>query len=248
MSLRKDIWRKLQLGWYRRFPPRRLTIAGFSFDVSDPAISPAIRWYMVQQAVLGYGYEDDEIMMLNKSLEPGDRVVELGCGVGVTSVIACDRVGSANYRGYEANPQLTALISRNLRTNGFDGEVRQAAVVPGDESTVTFHVASEFWSSSLVRRTDVSESRELTVPAEKLATILEEFHPNTLVIDIEGGELSLLEAVDLPGVTKLFLELHPHVIGENECQRLLEKFTSQGWQLESGRIVRDVKFLSRESA
>jgi Methyltransferase FkbM domain len=43
--------------------------------------------------------------------------------------------------------------------------------------------------------------------------MIEKIHPTVLIVDIEGGEVTVFDGVRLDGVEKVLIELHPHVIG-----------------------------------
>ncbi|MEM9160675.1 MAG: hypothetical protein AAGB46_16625, partial [Verrucomicrobiota bacterium] len=63
---------------------------------------------------------------------------------------------------------------------------------------VTFHVAKDFWSSSLLDNT--AGSVAVTAPATGLAQAVAQHRANVLIMDVEGAEHAILTRSDLTGV------------------------------------------------
>ncbi|MBY0397947.1 MAG: FkbM family methyltransferase, partial [Thermoleophilia bacterium] len=63
-------------------------------------------------------YEGGEAKALRKVLRPGDRVLELGAGVGLLSTISAMVKGVERVTAVEANPGLIPLIRETHRLNG----------------------------------------------------------------------------------------------------------------------------------
>ena len=62
-------------------------------------------------------YERPERAAIKKSLRPGDRVLDLGGGIGCTGVVAGRIVGGENLMIVEANADLLDDITENLAAN-----------------------------------------------------------------------------------------------------------------------------------
>jgi hypothetical protein len=50
-----------------------------------------------------------------------------------------------------------------------------------------------------------------------------------LVMDIEGAELELLSRAELPGVERIFCELHDHLYGLDGIQEITTQLARKGW-------------------
>lgn len=59
----------------------------------------------------------------------GDRVLDLGCGVGAAALCLAMRVAGVAVEGLEVQPELVALARRNAAANGLDGRL---ALFEGD--------------------------------------------------------------------------------------------------------------------
>lgn len=151
-----------------------------------------------------------ERALLAAALRDGDRVLELGGGIGMVSIACALRLGSAAVTTYEANAALEGLIRDNHVLNGVAPEVRMAMV--GERAgTRSLHVAGMFSHSSVY---DVGETeRVVPVPVHAFAMVLEELRPSVLVVDIQGAERDPFLWRDLPGVRLVLVELHPHIMG-----------------------------------
>jgi tRNA1(Val) A37 N6-methylase TrmN6 len=59
------------------------------------------------------------------TLRRGNRVLDLGCGVGVLGVLLAQRETGLTLDGIELNPMAAELAQRNLRENNLQGEILQ---------------------------------------------------------------------------------------------------------------------------
>lgn len=67
-------------------------------------------------------YEAKEARSIFKVVKPGDRVLELGSGIGIiTSIIA--KIAEVSVWAFEANPSTAALAQRVIDANGINNVV-----------------------------------------------------------------------------------------------------------------------------
>ena len=83
---------------------------------------------------------DPVLLAASLPVKAGERVLELGCGVGVASLCLMRRVAGVHVSGVEFNPKLADLARRNGRENGlslniFDGDISD---MPRDLLTQSF--------------------------------------------------------------------------------------------------------------
>ena len=83
---------------------------------------------------------DPVLLAASLSVTAGERVLELGCGVGVASLCLMRRVRGVDVSGIEMNPALADLARRNGRQNSlhlkvFDGDISN---MPRDLITQSF--------------------------------------------------------------------------------------------------------------
>src|SRR5262247_257224 len=79
----------------------------------------------LHQPALGYRVAIDPILLAAACpAEPGERVVDLGCGVGTAALCLAHRVADVRCVGVDLQPELTALADRNAQENKLTDRVR----------------------------------------------------------------------------------------------------------------------------
>ena len=162
---------------------------------------------------------------------PGDTILELGAGLGVVSAAVRKHTLASRIVAFEPNPDLLQFIPLTHKLNGVTGvEVRHGVVKSDPKSpTVCFYQHRDVWMSSLLN-THPELMRKLEVPAYRLQELLDEIRPQILLMDIEGGELELMEgARNLGSVRSIAIELHEAIYGADGAQRLFENFARLGF-------------------
>ncbi len=192
----------------------------------DPAIiTPKIR-----RSIEAGRYEREERAGTGKFLKPGDRVIELGAGIGFVSSYISKVLGVRDVMCVEADPQLCAFIARVHRENGIEGaEIRNLVALNdgGAPGAVPFYVREPFWSSSL--DPDEEYVRRVDVPCERLSALVREFRANVLIVDIEGGERDLFSPADLSGIDRIFLEIHTRKIRRIGIRKCFDALSAAGF-------------------
>ena len=200
------------------------------------------------EAIGKRSYERCELTAVRAALQPGDRVLELGSGIGVVSTAVAEIVGARNVLCCEANPVAAALLRRTLALNGCESGVCEGAVVSdgpdGSDSTLPFNVASNFLASSVA--SEDSPGQTIEVRALRLEPLIDQHRIDSLVIDIEGDECALLDRARLETIRKIVVELHPRVTGIDETASLLDRLSASGLLVRWDLVNEDVFVLERE--
>ncbi len=165
------------------------TIRGIRMDVPRSILQPDV-WHSL---VHGY-YEGSEIDSLLYAIRPGDRILEIGAGIGFISSFAARELHAAHLIVVEAEPRLIPVIRRTHELNGVTADVRNVAVTATGGS-VEFNRQPSFWASSLL---DLPGGTTVRLPAQRLQALVEEAEPDVLIVDVEGGEGQLFEAFQPP--------------------------------------------------
>jgi 16S rRNA (guanine1207-N2)-methyltransferase len=74
--------------------------------------------FLSRPGVFGYGFFDDGARALSEVMEarPGDRVLDLGCGVGTVGILAARKVGADGAETFaDSNVRAIALVQHNTR-------------------------------------------------------------------------------------------------------------------------------------
>jgi len=176
-------------------------------------------------------YEAKETRAALRSIDAGDRVLELGAGIGYMSALLMKHRAPLAYTAYEANPWLIDYIAAVHAANAIEGVSVHNAVLGAADGEETFHLRPNFLASSLspgpgdgaggvigtarVRRRAVTEA-------------VEEAAPTALICDIEGGEADLLARADLSSLRVAIIELHPQITGPAGVRRVFEACLGAG--------------------
>lgn len=218
------------------------TIAFDGFDVRvDLDRWPA----KILRALLRRHYEKHELRLVSRLLKPQDRVVELGCAIGVVALAASRIVPPEQIFCFDANPDMVAEAARNFERNGKAVSVENTILTAGPDETgeVTFYKTPYFLSSSLKPRS--ADAEPVTVPAVSLDNVIATRSANVLIVDIEGGEFGLLDQADLSMIDTLILELHVSLADVPACLHLISALEDRGLVLDVDLVAHNVFVFAR---
>lgn len=193
----------------RSFAPADMYLNGVRVPDDPLVITPAIR-----AAILGGAFETREARHIPEIVEPGDRVLEIGAGIGFISTILARQELVASVIAVEANPHLMDYMTHLHEVNGADKVRRLNAVLTDAEEpgVATFYLRRDFWMGSLMAGPNPYIGT-VEVPTRNFSAILREEAISLIVCDVEGAEAFLFSDADLSGVDRVFLELHDHITG-----------------------------------
>jgi FkbM family methyltransferase len=191
----------------------------------DPAIiTPAIR-----RAIVEGRFETEEARQIPRIVRPGDRVLEIGAGIGFISTLLSRERRVASVLAVEANPHLIEYMTRLHMRNRVRKVRRLNAVLTNDPvDRMTFYLRRDFWMGSLMPGPNPYTGK-VDVPTRNLNALLQEEGIDLIVCDVEGAEAILFQEADLAGVDRVFLELHDHVTGLAAVGRLFGTMAAQGF-------------------
>jgi len=188
-------------------------------------------------------YEGQEVQGALAVIRPGDRVLEMGAGLGLVGAIAAQNTAPEAVLSFEANPALIPHIRALYELNGLQDTIavhNQVVIsAPDRPETMPFHVRNSFLGSSLID-SDNRATTVVQVPTIAYDEITRAFAPDVLLMDIEGGELEFLRHASLEGLRAVVIEFHPEAYGRDgmrECKRILER---AGFRKEPGLCTRHV--------
>jgi len=186
---------------------------GVRLCLDHPVISP----WMHQRMFRG-DYEEIEADMLASCIEPGERILEVGGGLGFMAAFACLQAPDVQAVVYEANPGLVGVAEHTKRLNNVDFDFRNA-MLGAQRGTAEFHVHAAFWASSASHES--SDSTTIDVPMHDVNQVLREQDFTMLVMDIEGGEIDLIPEMNLESISRVVIETHPSVTGAKSVSKML---------------------------
>lgn len=216
-----------------------MSIHGVEVAVDPEHVSPKM-----MRALRSGEYERPEAAQIDQIVQEGDRVVELGAGLGLISAKVALTGRARHVAVYEANPRLIPLIARTHALNGAAVEVENAVVIPASgPATLPFYIRRDFWASSLSPE-PWGYDTVIDVPTVSFADMLVRHAPTMLIVDIEGGELELFRDVPLTGVRKVYIELHQNVVGRVGMKRIFDFFSSRDFHYDQWHSARNVILFS----
>lgn len=231
----KSPFRGLRLLAHRLLGRKTTRVDGLTISC-DPAVVPR----SVVTALVKGSYEAPERVLVAKAIRPGDRVVEIGTGMGVVSLLCNRLAGAGNVLSFEANAALEPAIRANFALNGMTPRLRLKAVTT-DGGPISFFRNDNVISSSVYDRG--LEAERVVVESEAIGRVLDEEQADVLVIDVEGAEIDLLADDRVARLREIIVETHAHIVGETETKAMIAGLVARGF-VETGRIHKNVR-LSR---
>jgi FkbM family methyltransferase len=202
-------------------------INGIELAIEPDVMSPA----MIEVMRAGT-YEGTEAREIARIVQPGERVVELGAGIGFVAITAMKTDKVNTLAAYEANPYLIPLIRKNALLNGVGFDVHNAIVDSrANTGTAPFYLRTDFWASSMSPK-PWGYVEEVTVPLVSFDAVRERYRPTMLIVDIEGAEEHLFRDVALTGIKKIYVELHQNVIGRVGMKNVFDFMSSKDFHYD----------------
>lgn len=135
-------------------------------------------------------YESYNVPAFLEAVSPGDIVYDVGAHVGYFTAIAALRVGAAGrVVAFEPRPVNLRLLRGHVKVNRLDNVTVVGVGVGRETGSARFEEGTGSGTGKL------SGSGALTVPVVHLDGVVEEGYPapDFIKIDVEGGELDVLE-------------------------------------------------------
>lgn len=168
-------------------------------------------------------YEKEERFFCEKYLTHKDNVLEIGGGFGVISSVIKNQIKEGRLVVIEANYKNIHYIKKNLKNNNFNDVKVENVFISNSSGKTKFYLNESFLRSSSKLKT----KNEVLVNNVKLKDIFREYKNcfNTLVIDIEGGEIELFEEnleLITKFVSKIIIEVHPKILGNLKTNEFIK--------------------------
>ncbi|UAW98653.1 hypothetical protein KEM63_01315 [Halopseudomonas nanhaiensis] len=195
----------------------------------DSAFPPRLAYYF-----LVGDYEQSDLELISEHVVPGDRVLELGGGVGVTASWAARCSGQAIVV-VEPNRVLHGQIAVNIALNGQAGRVVDGMAVSDAHTTesITLGIHEDFWWSG-AQRVD-QFIKQVECKALKISELLAHHKPSVLVVDIEGLETTLFPCRLNPELRLILVEIHTPDIGDRSTVEVINAISEMGLKLSRVR-------------
>lgn len=202
------------------------------FGVKLP-LDPEIISPLIANLIRKGTYEDREANQIGKLIQPGERILEIGGGIGFISALCAKSPNTQAVRVFEANPNLLPFINGVYALNGVQNAEAFNAILTNDPATpsLDFYLREDFWGSSVFPAAGRYTSA-VSVPTRSFRQEIQDFKPSLIICDIEGGELDLFRDADLTGVRRVVVEVHQAVIGGHGIKAIFDAFSALNFHYE----------------
>jgi FkbM family methyltransferase len=169
-------------------------------------------------------------------LEPEDRVMELGAGIGYIGLLCARRLAPGQVHSFEANPMMEPIIRGNYALN--DGATPDLTIglLSEEPGEAEFYVPKMFWAAST---TPIPGARTIKTPRISLNERVRTLQTSFLIMDIEGGEIDVIETLEPGTLRKIAMELHPEVTGQEAIDGMFNRLSQHGfdcrWRSNAGQ-------------
>lgn len=122
------------------------------------------------------------------TINTGETWMDCGGNVGAFTLLACSK--GAKVKVYEPDPFNCEMIKKNLELNGYDAEIKQAALVHNDTKEIILFIGNNgnVWRNSIVKKWN---NKGIKVPCLNFES--EAKNMDCCKMDIEGAEMLILE-------------------------------------------------------
>ena len=227
-------------------------IAAHFAGVDVPA-SPFLNPKRIERINAGR-YEGQEIAGAQHLVQPGDKVMEMGAGLGIVGAVSVAAKKGAKLLSFEANPSLIPHIRSLYALNRLKSraEVRNQVLIsaPDRPSTLPFAVHNSYLGSSLTGDPDRA-LKMVDVETADFNAVAQKYQPNVMLMDIEGGELEVLQHADLAALKSLrglVIEFHPDQYGVSGMKKTKNVLREAGFARIDDLSTRTVWIAERQVA
>jgi FkbM family methyltransferase len=187
-------------------------------DVSEP----------IWSALIDGTYEAKEAYWVKKAVIRGDRILELGAGLGIIATVLA-ATEDVHICAFDAHPGMVELAQNVIRANNRNNvTLAQGLMTAGAPRDFQFYLREDFWMSSIFE-TQGPFQQAITLKSINVDEFIVAAGITLLVMDIEGGEEYLLQNAQLPGVERVFVELHDHLYGLSGIRRMTTAMARKGF-------------------
>lgn len=131
---------------------------------------------------------NDTYQKKGMKINSGENWMDCGGNVGAFALLACSK--GAHVTIYEPDPYNCEMIEKNLKLNGFEGTIKQAALVHNNKQETYLFIGNNnnVWRNSIVKKWN---NKGIKVPCLNFEA--ESEHYDCCKMDIEGAEMPILE-------------------------------------------------------
>jgi FkbM family methyltransferase len=176
-------------------------------------------------------YDQRELGLMRRFLEPGGDMVDVGAHVGMYSVAAALAVrGRGRVLAFEPNPAARRQLEANVALNGCDNVLVSAAAVAAEPGEALLHVpATSDPSFSSLGGGRFAEGEPVRVPTTTLDAEVGAagLSPAFVKVDVEGAELGVLDGAERTLASRPVLLVE---VGDATARPVAERLAARGYE------------------
>lgn len=200
--------------------------------------------YSVLRFIDDGSYENEEASIVQAKLEPEDRVLELGTGMGFISALCAKKIGDQSIHTYEANPRMISVIQKLYKRNRVAPHFENA-LLSSNSSDDTFFADKNFLASA--QKKSNTKKKQFKVPVLPLNATITSLNPSYLIMDIEGNEYDIFKIINFQSICKVQFELHPSVLTTEQIDFIFEKLRKENFKQDQSFGFKNNYFFERKN-
>lgn len=199
-------------------------------------------------------YEQTERRLVEALLHPSDRVLEVGTAIGVVTMVAAAITAPEQVLTFDGNPHIVADAKKNFVANGMADINSNTGILKCRKNYLRsghlekFHVSKNFWASRFNAQEPGKDIIEVVdVPVFCLEDQIKAHAANVLIVDIEGGEVDLLQGAKIPEIRLIIVEVHYWAVGQEKTDAMIRYLMKIGFNIDLKFTAGGVVVLRRGS-
>lgn len=188
-----------------------------------------------RMAIIGSSVDPNEFNMAHEFLRGGDRCLVAGGGRGSVATWIAAMLRPENVVVYEAIPDLWRMMKDNIRIDGKELPHLYLGAL-GTENKDKGMVVPKLYTGNSPQSLITTES--MFVPEVDTNDIIRQYRINSLSLDIEGAEYSIIPHLDLTPLRMISMELHGTEEKAQQMKLYIERngFTTVFWIQHDGEF------------
>ena len=220
---REVVWRLHyeRLQWLKKHRARgqKTVPSAISFQGKEFNLHPSMAGLSEELLMFGM-HEPLGTNLYLQNLSRGDHVLDIGANIGYFPLVASRAIGpSGRLLGFEPSPDVFEILKRNIQQAGTTNVEIFPWAIGAKNEIAQFHQSEVPNWGSLIRDDALLPIRSIDVEVKRIDDVVQRFpgfNPSVLRMDVEGGELMVLEgAQEVLREYKpfLFIEVHTFALG-----------------------------------
>lgn len=183
-------------------------------------------------------YQRGEVEAIRNLVRAGDRVLDIGAGLGLLTVAAALVDGVETVTSVEADPVVLPMLNEALATNGVADRVTvvEALVTAKGTAKSDFYLREDILASSSDPEFGPYTDK-VKVSSAPINPLLKREKPDVIISSTDENQPDFWEAADLSGVRHVILKLFPKRYGEDAVRRIVDAFSAQGLRFNPSNVA-----------